>query len=136
MKQNSILILGILILNGFSHAQEDFRIFLLQFFSSKEFQINRIEFPLEFVHYITEGEREFVEDTTFIEKSNWHVIQDSSFLTSDYHTIIYDNFDATFRDTGQRVFRYEGNENGINEALYFVLRDGKWYLIRKADLST
>lgn len=53
----------------------------------------------------------------------------------DYRPQIYYNFDGKLRNSDQRLFCWEGVENGICVQYKFQRLDGLWFLIERNDFS-
>ena len=136
MTIKKIFILFIIFVSQFFGQQknenEDFQNFIVMFFALEELQKERTVFPLEYCYYEDYPEK---TKTTFITEENWKPLVDSIYVKSHYFRNIYDNFGHKMRDTGERVFAYEGNETGTAIYYYFALRDNKWFLIKKEDFS-
>jgi hypothetical protein len=111
---------------------EDFDNFLFNFAWDSTFQIERIKFPLKYVKLDTE---DYSNDTTSIHIGEWEHDPLYLELKLSFYSQVYDNFAAELRDTDERVFAWRGIENGINVKYYFERIVGKWYLIKKIDLS-
>ena len=108
---------------------EDFDDFLYKFIADSTFQLDRIKFPLKSEQWDMDE-----VDSTRIEKENWKIIR--LFGSEQYRPQIYDNFKREMRDTDERLFCWEGVENGINIQYRFKRQKGLWYLIEFKDLST
>ena len=108
--------------------KEDFDDFLSKFMRDSLFQLERVKFPLKSQQWNT-GE----VDSVRIERSNWKMVR--FFLGEEYRPQIYDNFKGEMRDTDERLFCWEGIDNGINVEYRFYRFDGKWYLIEFRDFS-
>ena len=89
------------------------------FFALEELQKERTAFPLEYTYY--ENYTEKIK-TTFIQEENWKPLVDTTYVMSHYFRNIYDNFDRKLRNSGERVFAYEGNETGTAIYYYFELK--------------
>ncbi len=112
---------------------EDFDTFFYQFMSDQNFQKSRINFPLTFIHFKDDYPGEET-DTTFLTKEKWE--HSHYFLNETYIPIIYDNYEMKLRNTNERVFVWSGVENGIYVTSFFQRIEGKWFLIKKEDLTT
>ena len=62
-------------------------------------------------------------------------LSDTTYVQESYHRLVYKNIGKKSTKTNQRVYSYEGNEPGISVSLYFELRNGIWYLIKKEAIS-
>lgn len=114
---------------------EDFRVFLRRFFHDREFQMERIRFPLPRVTLNAETRRKVTEK---ISRSAWEFLPGpESFRcrTDCFDIVLYDNFERKWRNDSRRVVAFEGVANGINSALYFLRQDKGWVLVRFVDLS-
>ena len=135
-----VLLILFLILptNIFSNNEksENFDYFIIDFFANQEFQKSRTLFPLEYTYYDPGAEVDNDIFTVYLSESDWIPMTDSSYIKSEYFHKIYDNFDAKLRETGKRVFAYEGNQICLRIYLYFELREEKWFLIKKEDFSS
>lgn len=108
--------------------KEDFDDFILKFISDSLYQLDRIKFPLK----SQQSDSDEV-DSTIIEKSNWKTVR--LFWGEQYKPQIYDNFKREMRDTDERLFCWEGIENGINVEYRFNRIKGLWYLTEFNDFS-
>ena len=102
----------------------------------KDFQLERVKFPLPHVEWIMDDKmQEEIKDTTYLKRINW---RHNSFYTGHFEAIpvIYNNFEGEeLTDTDERLFRWQGVENGIHVNYYFNRVDGKWYLTLEEDFS-
>lgn len=112
--------------------QEKFRHFFYKFIFNDDFQLDRIKFPLQYIHYEDWVCGDGI-DTTFIVKNNWK--HNLFYLTETSIPIIYDNFEMKLDNSDERVFCWRGVENGLDLRYYFNRIKGKWYLLRKVDFS-
>jgi len=114
----------------YSHAQESkgkesFFVFINEFSSNEDFQMNRTIFPLECVSWDLE------KDTTvtfYVNEKEWKYTN----LFGDNHegyTVVYDNFECEFRDTDQRVFQWRGFTD-MDIRFYFKRIKGEWFLVK------
>ena len=120
-----------------AHA-EDFRTFVWRFFNDPEFQISRVEFPIAVVTVEDDPVKVLVAKEKKLLKSEWkHLPGPEHFRCkkSCYDIVFYDNFDRKFRDSSERIIAFEGVNNGINSALFFRHKDGKWMLVKWDDQS-
>jgi hypothetical protein len=108
--------------------KEDFDDFILKFISDSLYQLDRIKFPLKSQQWDSDE-----VDSTRIEKSNWKTVR--LFWGEQYRPQIYDNFKREMRDTDERLFCWEGIENGINVEYRFNRINGLWYLTEFNDFS-
>lgn len=113
-------------------TKEDFLPFLMKFSRDKQFQVNRITFPLTKCTY-----RDDLSDTTTITlpRTNWEPLcllgpQD------DHITDIGYTFGNRESDSDERVFSIIGLETGINVKYFFKRVEGLWYLTKIEDYST
>jgi hypothetical protein len=107
---------------------EDFNDFILRFITDSSFQLDRVKFPLKSQQWDLDE-----VDSTRIEKKDWNVVR--LFGGEQYRSQIYDNFNKEMRDTDERLFCWEGVENGINVEYRFNRIDGLWYLTEFNDYS-
>lgn len=114
-------------------AQEGFDSFFYKFMIEPEFQLSRVQFPLEFAGF-KDGYPEDDIDTAYFTKDKWE--HNSYYLDKTSIPIIYDNYEMKLRNSDERIFVWSGVENGISVSSYFKRIDGKWYLIKQADFST
>ena len=115
-----------------NNKDEKFTEFIYEFVTDSIFQMSRIRFPLEKIIY-KDAEYDETEIQLITEKEWKHIIL---FFDMDYQLQLYDNFDCKLRNSDERVYAYEGVENGINIKYYFKKIKSKWYLIKMEDLST
>ena len=109
--------------------KEDFDSFLDIFITDSVFQLKRIQFPLK--SSIISETSELKAD--FIKRKDWEF--NTLYLNEKYKSRIYDNFKREMRQTDERLFCWEGIENGINVEFKFK-RIGKiWFLIEYNDFS-
>ena len=109
--------------------KENFEDFVYKFIADSLFQLDRIKFPLK-SSVQTDIEN---ADTTAIKKADWKIVR--LFGREEYRPQIYDNFKREMRDTDERMFCWEGNENGIYVEYKFQRFSGLWYLIEYNDFS-
>lgn len=107
---------------------EDFDDFIYKFISDSLYQLDRIKFPLKSEQWDSDE-----VDSTRIEKNNWKTVR--LFWAEQYRPQIYDNFKKEMRDTDERLFCWEGIENGINIEYKFSRIKGLWYLTEFNDFS-
>ena len=110
---------------------EDFREFCALFFSDSTFQQERVKFPLP---SLTLKDPASPVDTVLLRETDWH-FSDFRYSANSFNVQVYDNFKKRLRSTPERVVSFEGTENGIDLSLYFQRIEGKWYLVKRADLS-
>lgn len=110
-------------------SKENFENFIYEFISDSLFQVDRIKFPLK------SSIQTSIEDvdTTSIEKKGWKMVR--LFGGDEYRPQIYDNFKRELRDTDERLFCWEGIENGIYVEYKFQRFGGLWYLTEYNDFS-
>jgi hypothetical protein len=111
----------------------NFDTFLFKFATDKEFQIERIKFPLEFVTWENPEEIGGNIVTKMIQKENWQ--HDYFYANQNYRPQIYDNFEGNLRNTDERLFQWIGVETGVNVKYFFKKIEGKWFLIKKEQLG-
>ena len=109
-------------------GKEDFDDFIYKFISDSLYQLDRIKFPLKSQHWYSDE-----VDSTRIERDNWKTVR--LFWGEQYRPQIYDNFKREMRDTDERLFCWEGIENGINVEYRFNRIKGLWYLTEFNDFS-
>lgn len=113
-----------------SATAENFDSFIEQFISDSAFQLSRIKFPLI--------------STTLINADNYLTkelqISDWKFTplyrNEKYKSQLYDNFQMKMRNSDERVFCWEGIENGINVQYRFKCIGVRWFLVQYNDFST
>lgn len=115
-------------------SNESFEEFFSQFLTSKDFQISRIQFPLESLVGELGDDGEWVETKNHLLRSEWE-FTDFGYYDRSLATQVYDNFEKKLRDTGERVFEFKGTESGVLFYLYFERIKGKWFLVKMADQS-
>ncbi|MBN2320452.1 MAG: DUF4348 domain-containing protein [Acidobacteria bacterium] len=148
MKINPALLLIFALIFPFSNvvgqtqAKEKFSEFFATFSSDKEFQLERIQFPLVKIVLAVDPQPlgDFIEETVQVDRSDWK--HNDFHYNSDgtYRVQIFDNFEAKLfeaepRETDERVFAYLGIESGFQMYYYFRRIDGKWYLVKIKDWS-
>jgi hypothetical protein len=109
-------------------GKEDFEDFIYKFISDSLYQLDRIKFPLKSQQWDSDK-----VDSTRIEKDNWKTVR--LFWGEEYRPQIYDNFKREMRDSDERLFCWEGIENGINIEYRFNRIKGRWYLTEFSDFS-
>ncbi|MCZ8023656.1 MAG: DUF4348 domain-containing protein [Cytophagales bacterium] len=110
-------------------SKENFDNFIYKFIGDSLFQLDRIKFPLKSSIQTDLDEA----DTTAIEKKDWKIVR--LFGREEYRPQIYDNFNRELRDTDERLFCWEGIENGIYVEYKFQRLGGLWYLTEYNDFS-
>jgi hypothetical protein len=107
---------------------ENFDEFITEFALDSVFQINRISFPLLYISWDYEIDKEY---SIFISKERYKYtrLHYSSDGCTDAYSVFYDNFDCMFRDTGEMVFRWRGFTD-MDCRYYFERIKGKWFLIK------
>jgi len=126
--------------SSISEKNESFASFIWRFFKYSDFQINRIEFPVEILRFVDELKSlRPVLGKEQINKNEWkHILGPKHFgcQRNCFDINVYDNFEKKLNNTGKRVLSLEGVENGINSSYYFKLKENKWYLVKIEWLST
>ncbi len=112
--------------------KENFDEFFSHFMYDTAFQLERVVFPLEFVHLDYENDYEVV--STAIKKADW--AHQRFYANQQAYPALYNNYDMKLEDTNERLFAWRGVDNGIYTAYYFKRIEGKWYLTKWEDLST
>lgn len=110
-------------------TKENFGDFVYRFIADSVFQLERIKFPLKSSIQTDLNE----VDTKAIEKNDWKIVR--LFGNEEYRSQIYDNFKRELRDTDERLFCWEGVENGIYVEYKFQRLGGLWYLTEYNDFS-
>ena len=110
-------------------TKENFDDFVYRFIADSAFQLERIKFPLKSSIQTDLGEA----DTKAIEKTHWKIVR--LFGNEEYRPQIYDNFKRELRDTDERLFCWDGVENGIYLEYKFQRLGGLWYLTEYNDFS-
>lgn len=109
-------------------SKENFDNFIHKFIADSLFQLDRIKFPLNSIQSnIDEA------DSTTIQKKDWKIVR--LFGREEYRPQIYDNFKRELRDTDERLFCWEGIDNGIYVEYKFQRLGGLWYLTEYNDYS-
>jgi hypothetical protein len=111
---------------GNKKGREDFDDFIYKFISDSLYQLDRIKFPLRSMQADS-------DDSGTINKADWKIVR--LFGAEEYKAQLYDNFKGQLRDTDERLFCWEGVENGINVQYWFRTIDGRWYLTGYMDFS-
>jgi hypothetical protein len=110
-------------------AKEKFDDFVYKFIADSSFQLERIKFPLK-----SSIQPDLDEvDTKALAKKDWKIVR--LFGQQEYRPQIYDNFKRELRDTDERLFCWEGIENGIYVEYKFQRLSGLWYLTEYNDFS-
>jgi len=114
------------------YNNEKFSSFFWSFMTDSTFQLERINFPLEYITWKDELGEDI--DTIKLTKEHWKY---NSFYINNAseRTQIYDNFDLNLRPTNERVIHWYGVETGGDSKYYFSGKNGKWYLIKKEQLG-
>jgi hypothetical protein len=107
-------------------TKENFNDFINKFIADSLYQLDRIKFPLRSMQADS-------EDYGTIKREDWKIIR--LFASEKYKAQLYDNFKGELRDTDERLFCWEGVENGINGQYWFKRIDGRWYLTGYFDFS-
>ncbi len=128
-----IFTLSLFYLSFGQKPKEDFNLFFFQFATEKEFQLERIKFPLEFVTWKNEDEAGGEILITRIKKEEWQ--HDYFFMNENYRPQIFDNFKGELNDTDERLFQWIGTETGVDVKYFFKRIDGEWFLIKKENLG-
>lgn len=110
------------------NKKENFDDFIYKFISDSLYQLDRVNFPLKSQQWDLD-----VVDSTRIEKKDWKIVR--LFWGDEYRPQIYDNFKREMRDTNERLFCWEGIDNGISVEYRFRRIDGLWYLTEFNDFS-
>jgi hypothetical protein len=112
-------------------SDEEFLKFLTKFSSDKEFQIQRIKFPITKNSYTKD-----LKDTVIkIESSRWQFVSLIQPKTESITDIGYSFKDDNIA-SNQRVFSYIGIETGVNVKYFFKRINRQWYLVKIEDYST
>ncbi|MBL7840742.1 MAG: DUF4348 domain-containing protein [Cyclobacteriaceae bacterium] len=106
--------------------REKFDDFIYKFISDSLYQLDRVKFPLRSI-------RADSEEHGTIKKKDWQIVR--LFGNDEYKAQLYDNFNGELRDTDERLFCWEGIENGISVQYKFKRIEGRWYLIEYNDFS-
>lgn len=129
MKIIYVLLANILLVSNLysQYNNENFDSFFYNFSTDKEFQLERIKFPLEFITWKDEG-----TIGSGIETKTW--THDFFYMNESSVPQVYDNFEGKLKDTDERLFNWIGVETGVNVKYYFKRIDGLWHLIKKENL--
>lgn len=142
--RTSLLVLAVLVIHGAACqqvknrpqavvAKEEFMHFVENFSLNKEFQLERTKFPLPYVSIDDSFTKEI---KTLIKKEDWKFENIFVKPNQESYKQIYDSFEKKMRDTDERVVVTQGLGNGIYVCYYFQRVNGKWYLVKKENLST
>jgi hypothetical protein len=115
-----------------STENEIFKDFFIEFSSDKQFQLSRIQFPLEYISLNEELDKEIKD---IINKESWSFINTGLDVNSLWLQT-YDNFQFKNDKSDYKVVEKRGFSDGVEEYFYFKRIKGKWYLIKWEDLST
>lgn len=115
-----------------SNSAEEFPTFFDNWCSDEEFQLSRINFPLEYTYL----DGDFNEVTTFLEWNDWEKTNCFFNNSTDARPQFYDSFSHSLRDTDERVFAWHGVGTGEEIYYYFKRIKGKWVLVRFEDIGT
>ncbi|MBI3221185.1 MAG: DUF4348 domain-containing protein [Bacteroidetes bacterium] len=107
-------------------TKESFNNFIYKFIGDSLYQLDRIKFPLRSM-------RAGPDDYGTIKREDWKMVR--LFVNEEYKAQLYDNFKGELRDTDERLFAWEGIENGISVQYKFRRIDGLWYLTEYNDFS-
>lgn len=113
--------------NFTTSKSEKFDSFIHKFCLSKDFQIDRVKFPLKLSYRIDFENYNAPLFDTIILKKNWK--HDDLYYDQVAIFQTYDNHQKELRDTDERVVHYKGIENGRDLAYFFERINGLWYLI-------
>ena len=110
---------------------EQFDAFISRFAQDSIFQLERISFPLIYISWDYENDKEI---TIHIEKKEYKFdrLYYSLQERGDAYSIFYDNFNCMFRDTGEMVFRWRGFTD-MDRRYYFKRMQKKWFLVKILD---
>lgn len=129
----TILLVGSTLI-GCHQENENFDDFLFRFGSDEAFQRERIDFPLKVITWEDYEEKRGEIIETEVPNNEWQ--HDFLFVTESYRSQVYDNHKEKLRNSNERLFQWIGVENGVNVKYFFKAINGKWYLVKKEDLST
>ena len=110
---------------------EHFDTFISKFTQDSAFQLERISFPLTYISWDYEDDKEiiiFVERKEYKFDRLYYSLQEKE----DAYPVFYDNFDCTFRDTGEMVFRWRGFTD-TDRRYYFKRVEREWFLVKILD---
>jgi len=121
--------------------KESFSAFFHKFSLDEKFQLERVKFPIEreYLGYpaATNGkpalDPELIKEE--ISQDAWKHAKFYYDGTRQFRPQFYDNFQRKLRDSDERVFAWQGIENGIQIYYYFKRIDGRWFLTKIEDLS-
>jgi hypothetical protein len=88
---------------------------------------------LEYIHFKDDSVGDEI-DTSFIKKEGWK--HDSFDIAESFRAVIYNSFELKEVINNERVFAWQGIENGVYVLYFFSRMEGGWYLVKKVDLST
>jgi len=106
------------------NEDEDFEIFIKDFFMRKNFQFDRIIFPVINLIYDTDSEK---FDSTQILKRDWK------------YWNIYNTRKVLLKiikNKNESILNAQVEETGISVNYVFTLKEGKWFLVKIVDEST
>lgn len=129
--KNLLTVLMLLSVGCIANAQtekENFDVFFQRFMTEEEFQLERVQFPLEFIEF----DENYEEASKTIKKADW--VHQWFYANEQAYPTISNGIEP--EDTDERIFEWHGIENGIYAAYYFKRIEGKWYLTKWEDLST
>ena len=90
----------------------------------------RIYYPLD----LTTLDDDYNEIKKTVNKENWTFT--NLYYDCDSISMLYYDFDRTFKDTDTRTLIIHGIENGINAQSSFKRIDNKWMMTEYVDIST
>ncbi len=132
-----LLLISAMIPPPTSAQPESFTHFLSLFCTDEEFRLERVVWPVEVEYLDYDNDLAVVTEQLDVDEgAKWLRLSYEQCFDGNTTSQIYDNFDRTLRDTGQRVLHFTGNETGVSVAFYFEKREGRWYLVRFVDHST
>lgn len=123
-----LVVLSTMTLSAQQNNKEDFFSFIYTFAHNKEFQIQRVKFPVLYTSWDYDKNKKV---TSVIEKSDYVTTEFYFKNLSDDGLFIsfFDNFRPKFRDSGKMVLRWWGMSD-MDLRYYFKKIERKWYLVR------
>jgi hypothetical protein len=114
--------------------QEQFSLFLSNFFLDSVFQKSRVIFPFHVRQsFLDQNGNNVTKDTVFLKSSNqWEHIPSDAHEKGSKYDVYTDTLLASKNDTASiwRIVDFGKEETCLNLTLVFTVRDGKWFLIR------
>lgn len=114
--------------------KENFFAFIVDFSTSRDFQVSRIKFPFADCYYNDTGTMAFVCDSLLA-----NVWEPLSFVDTSSGMVLvktfYDSFEAAESDSDERVYAIFKPESDFAIHYYFKNMDGRWFLVKRRNYS-